>query len=119
MNLLKNAYKENACIAISEVSVKYHIPYYFLEKIASALKDAGIIKSLKGRSGGYLLVKNPKEITIDEIINVFEKPKMMRCLESGGGKSCVLSASCPTMKLWNLLDKKMSEVFKKTTLAEL
>ncbi|MBI5413586.1 Rrf2 family transcriptional regulator [Candidatus Peregrinibacteria bacterium] len=120
LEILSHAYKHGAVITVRDVSEKYGVPYSFLEKVALDLKTAGIIVSKKGKGGGYVLARSPKRITMREMFAALERPKMMRCLESGKAKgSCLLQAVCPTRKRWQALDKKILEVLRQTTLAEI
>ncbi|MFC3039154.1 cysteine metabolism transcriptional regulator CymR [Virgibacillus xinjiangensis] len=47
---------------------------HYLEQLASPLRNAGLIKSIRGAYGGYVLAKEPKEITAGDIIRVLEGP---------------------------------------------
>ncbi|MBI5045838.1 MAG: Rrf2 family transcriptional regulator [Candidatus Niyogibacteria bacterium] len=120
LEILSRAYKRGAVVTVRDVSEKYGVPYSFLEKVALDLKTAGIIVSKKGKGGGYILARSPKQITMREMLAAFEQPKMMRCLESGKAEeSCLLLSVCPTRKRWQVLDKKILEVLRHTTLAEI
>ena len=120
LEMLGRAYKRNAVVTVRGASEKYGVPYSFLEKVALDLKTAGIIVSKKGRGGGYVLARSPKRITMREMFSALEQPKMMRCLESGTAESsCLLLAVCPTRKRWQVLDKKILGVLRRTTLAEI
>ncbi|MCX7697088.1 MAG: Rrf2 family transcriptional regulator [Bacteroidales bacterium] len=78
---------EYACLAIIElakdtsqlkslqqIAQKWNIPKKFLEQIMLVLKNTGYVKSVKGSSGGYVLKKHPSEITIAEIVRLFDGP---------------------------------------------
>ena len=79
---------EYACLALIDLSENYEkdsvkiidivnrkeIPKKFLEQILLSLKNAGYVKSKKGSAGGYMLSKDPKEITLAEIIRLMDGP---------------------------------------------
>lgn len=120
LGVLKDAYKNKKMVTVREVSDEYDIPYSFLEKVASDLKNAGLIQSQKGRDGGYMLTKNPKDISLQDVMDIFERPKMVRYLDGANKESmCMLSDKCPTRKRWEVIDKKISKIFEESTLAEL
>ncbi|MFD2046181.1 cysteine metabolism transcriptional regulator CymR [Ornithinibacillus salinisoli] len=47
---------------------------HYLEQLATPLRNAGLIKSVRGAYGGYMLPKDPKEISAGDIIRVLEGP---------------------------------------------
>ncbi|MGL4631916.1 MAG: RrF2 family transcriptional regulator [Leadbetterella sp.] len=59
---------------ISEIAEKEHIPKKFLESILLQLKNDGILKSLKGKGGGYLLRLPPNEIVLAKVIRIIDGP---------------------------------------------
>lgn len=69
MVLNKNSDK----ISVKEIAEKENISARYLEQIFSTLKKGGILNSLKGSKGGYVLAKEAKDITLDEIIDLLEK----------------------------------------------
>lgn len=85
MNL--SAKTRYACIAVLELAVRHHegtpvqirkiaeshgIPWRFLVQILLQLKNAGLINSTRGASGGYQLAREPNEITLGDVINAVE-----------------------------------------------
>jgi Rrf2 family protein len=61
-------------VLIAEISKKKKIPLKFLENILLDLKKAGILESKKGKGGGYLLAKNPKDIQLATIMRLLDGP---------------------------------------------
>lgn len=55
-----------------DIASRYDIPRQFLEQIFNRLGKAGIIKSTRGKKGGYELAKPPGQITVLDIINILE-----------------------------------------------
>ena len=75
------------------VSVKY------LEALLTALRKAGLVRSVRGAGGGYLLARPPKEITVREIFEVFEGTDgLVPCTENPD--LCERSDICPTHEVW-------------------
>jgi Rrf2 family protein len=58
--------------SVATISKAQDIPEKFLEQILLTLKRAKYLRSLKGNKGGYCLAKTPKEITLAEIIRLFD-----------------------------------------------
>ncbi|HEX4375469.1 MAG TPA: Rrf2 family transcriptional regulator [Puia sp.] len=61
-------------VLIAEISKKKKIPLKFLENILLDLKKAGILESKKGKGGGYLLAKNPKDVQLATVMRLLDGP---------------------------------------------
>jgi Rrf2 family transcriptional regulator, cysteine metabolism repressor len=59
-------------LKISEIAARHSLPERYLEQILSTLRREGIVKSVRGAKGGYLLVKEPRQISLQEVIAVIE-----------------------------------------------
>ena len=59
---------------IADLARAEHIPPKFLEAILLALRNQGILRSRKGRGGGYLLARKPSEIHLGQIVRMFDGP---------------------------------------------
>ncbi|MFZ0427214.1 MAG: Rrf2 family transcriptional regulator [Acidobacteriota bacterium] len=55
-----------------EIAEKRQIPLKFLEQILIQLRNAGLVKSVRGASGGYLLARPPEKITLKEVVEAVE-----------------------------------------------
>ncbi|HEX3664816.1 MAG TPA: Rrf2 family transcriptional regulator [Rhizomicrobium sp.] len=65
---------DNDPIMIAEIADRARVPRKFLEQILLDLKRRGIVRSLRGRAGGYLLGRLPKNITFAEVIRTIDGP---------------------------------------------
>lgn len=95
---------------LSDVSEKQTIPLNYLEQIFLKLKNADIVKSVKGPGGGYYLSKAPRELNIIDIIDaVEENTKMTRCSVD---KECRKNGvKCMTHDLWKGLGAQIRDYF--------
>ena len=59
-------------VALSAVSERQGISISYLEQLIAKLKKAGIVNSIRGAQGGYMLAKKPEEISVGEILRVLE-----------------------------------------------
>ena len=59
---------------IADLAREEHIPPKFLELILLVLKNHGILQSRKGKGGGYLLGRDPKDIFLGQIVRMFDGP---------------------------------------------
>lgn len=63
-----------------EVSDAYRIPYPLLAKVLQQLASKGLIKSVHGTKGGYVLARRPVDITVAHLVEIFEGPfAMVEC----------------------------------------
>ena len=94
------------------VSVKY------LEQIMSALKAAGVLKSIRGVRGGYSLARPPSEVTLLEIFHVLEgEPLLVDCLRDS--ELCSLAPTCPTVDTWREMNDALTKILAGTTIQDL
>ena len=63
----------NAPVCVRTLAKAQGIPSRFLEIILNDLKHGGFVRSVRGKSGGYLLAKSPEAITIAQVIRFLEK----------------------------------------------
>ncbi len=61
-------------LMIADIAERARVPRKFLEQILLELKRRGIVRSIRGRSGGYLLGREPGEITFADILRVTDGP---------------------------------------------
>lgn len=64
--------KDNGFISIDTIAKAQRIPPKFLEQLMLSLKRAHYLRSVKGQRGGYSLAKEPEQITLAEIIRLFD-----------------------------------------------
>jgi Rrf2 family protein len=94
------------------ISIKY------LDHIISELKTSQLICNAKGKKSGYLLTREPSEITIFDIYRAFEPGIcLVECLS--GTYHCNMNESCLTKRFWSKLNKMIIEYFKSVTLEDL
>ena len=66
--------QSNGPIPLKNIASKQNISEQYLEQIFSSLKKSGLVQSVRGAQGGYLLSKEPKDITVGDILVVLEGP---------------------------------------------
>ena len=103
--------KSSEPISLREVASNKSIPLPFLEQIAIKLRRAGLLKSVRGASGGYILAKERKQISIADIIQAVE-----------GQINVTPNASNDlgvTSQLWQKLNRNIYSILKSITLEDL
>ena len=65
---------EGRALRIEEIAKRSGAPKRFLEHILLEIRNAGIVSSIRGRAGGYLLGKDPDEVTLSELLRLIDGP---------------------------------------------
>jgi Rrf2 family protein len=100
-----------------DISKKQDISEAYLEQIMIPLKNAGMIKTIRGCNGGYALNQSPKDITVLDIIELFEgELKLVKCLSKNEKNDCPRCDICPTCEIWQELSGILAEEAAKITL---
>ena len=114
------SFKDNKPISLRDISLRQSISILYLEQIFLKLKRNNIVKSTRGIKGGYVLVKNPKQIKLSEIfLALDENVKTIGC-EKHSKKGCNgRSSKCITHYLWDELDMHINTFFENKNLDDL
>lgn len=105
---------------ISEIAEAQAIPQRFLENILNHLKGGGFVESVRGKEGGYLLVRPGKDLTVGEILKFVEGPlSPVECMVHGKKASCSMYGHCAFRSLWRRAEKALEAVYDGTTFQEL
>jgi Rrf2 family protein len=97
LHLAKMGNNERA--ATSTVAKEQNIPPSFLAKIISQLSIAGLLHTSRGARGGVTLARDPKDITLLEVVEAIDGPiQLNECVGSDGG--CHFDGDCPIKPVW-------------------
>jgi len=98
-------------ITIKEIADRQGISFSYLEQILHKLGKAGVIESVRGPAGGYLLARTPAELTIGDIVRTLEGPiALSHCLEPGEASDCCYQAEdCVARMVWSKVGEKIEE----------
>jgi len=106
-------------ITIKEIAERQDIPIPYLEQLLNRLRREGLIESVRGPGGGYILVRGPKEISIGEVLRALEGPiALSECLNPSLVR-CDRINACVTRLLWKRLGEGINRFLEKTTLKDL
>jgi Rrf2 family protein len=85
--------------ATSTVAKEQRIPPSFLAKIISQLSIAGLLHTSRGARGGVMLARDPKDITLLEVVEAIDGPiQLNECVSDDG--VCSFDESCPIRSVW-------------------
>jgi Rrf2 family protein len=105
-------------VPFREIAGRMGMPQDFLAKILKRLVDKGLLRSTRGKSGGFSLAKDKAEISFLDVIEAVEGPIVVNlCL--GAHDSCKLTPSCTMYSIWKQGQERMLEVYRAATLDQL
>lgn len=105
-------------ISLKDLAQGQEISPKYLEQLLIPLRTSGIIKSIRGAKGGYVLAKDPNSVTLDEIIIILEGSMApVDCVECP--EACHRSHECVTHEVWCRIGRTVSQMLSEITLADL
>lgn len=105
-------------VPLKDVADRQGLSQHYLEQIASNLRRAGFIKSVRGAYGGYRLARPAERINAYEVVTALEGSiAPVQCVEED--HTCTSQTVCGTQDLWFRVDAALREVLGGTTLADL
>lgn len=111
---------ECSCVSLKAIAKRQNISLKYLESIAALLNRGGLVKSTRGKDGGYRLAKPADEITVAEIMAITEGSLApVSCLETCADGQCVHADGCLTMPMWQKLDAIIDEFLSGVTLQDI
>lgn len=109
---------EGRVVAVTELVQKLKIPRPFLRKILQMLSRKGILSSLKGPAGGFILAKPAGKVLLVDLIRIFQGP--LRLNECFFRKmKCPNTSSCPLKKKIDRIEKYVINELQSITMASL
>ncbi len=110
---LAKHYDGKSSLRLDDLASREHVSATFLVQILSDLKQANLVISRRGKSGGYLISNHPSEITLSQIINAVD-PQLLEEPSLGEGESGRV-----LHQVWLDLNSTLNETLGKTTLEQL
>jgi len=101
-----------------DIATSQSLSNKYLDHIIQALKTAQLIRSAKGRKSGYVLTRDPADITIFDIHRAYEPGIcLVDCVS--GDYDCDLRDGCQARGFWGRLNSMITDYFKSVTLEDL
>lgn len=104
--------------ATSTIAKEQHIPPSFLAKIISQLSIAGLLHTSRGARGGVTLAREPKEITLLDVVEAIDGPiQLNECVGNEG--VCTFDENCPIKPVWCDAQDELVQRLKGTNFADM
>ena len=106
-------------IPLKEIAARQEISEKYLESIVKLLVQGGFLEGLRGKGGGYRLLKAPEMCNVGQLLRLTEETLApVTCLDERS-KPCPRAASCKTLPMWQKLHTMINDYFDGITVADL
>ncbi|MCH5273005.1 MAG: Rrf2 family transcriptional regulator [Lachnospiraceae bacterium] len=106
-------------IPLNDIAARQEISEKYLESILATLTRGNLLLGMRGKGGGYKLLRNPKDYTLGSILRLTEGSlSPVACLKEGA-ELCKKSPECRTLPVWKGLNDAINTYLDGITLAEL
>lgn len=104
-------------VSLTDIALRQNLPLFYLEQLFGRLKKEGIVTSVRGKNGGYILAKSMETLTIADIMRaVGEVVQTTRCKKSSTMRCTGTSVKCRTHDLWDKLETHIDGYLSSITL---
>ncbi len=101
-----------------EIADEEELSKKYLESILAQLRTAGFVRSVRGAHGGYVLARDPKDVTVADVIRVLEGTlAFVECVDDA--EYCQRSKGCVTRYIWVEAEKALTDCFEGITIQSL
>jgi len=105
-------------ILLRDIATRQEVSEKYLEHSMSSLRNAGLVRSIRGARGGYVLARPPSEIRLSEIMEVLEGSMApVECVDDA--EVCHRSNLCVTRDIWAKMKEAIDNILESTTLQDL
>ncbi|MGD9539147.1 MAG: Rrf2 family transcriptional regulator [Alphaproteobacteria bacterium] len=106
-------------VTLADIAERQEISLSYLEQLFSKMRRAGLVKSVRGPGGGYVLARPAGELRISDIVLAVDEPlRTTRCAPDSG-KGCMSEGSrCLTHDLWEELGNQIYRFLSGVTLED-
>ncbi len=107
----------NGPIPLKIIAERQNIPENYLEQLIAILRKAGLVKSVRGAQGGYLMQRSPEEVTVGQVLLALEGPMApAECVADPEAPKCKLASGCVTRGVWEKINNSIHNVIDTMTL---
>ena len=114
---LQHLSNDQSPVALKDIARRQGIDLTYLEQLFRKLRIAGIVKSIRGRNGGYVYASQPQSVSIKSIMNAVEEN--LDAINCAGTSSCHSGQKCNSHKLWDDLNSVVDEFLTDISITDL
>jgi Rrf2 family protein len=97
----------NGLAVVGQIARHFGVPEQSLAKILRRLARAGILRSVRGAAGGFVLAKEPAEVTMKDVVEAVDGPFAEGGCSVGDGRPCPTADRCGINSVWYDLQVEM------------
>ena len=113
-------YSEETPQSIANIAARQSISDSYLEQLMAKLRKAGLIESIRGAQGGYVLARSSDTISVGDILRALEGDlSPVKCAGIKGESECLESGNCVTRNVWKRIDDSIQNAVDSIFLNEL
>lgn len=102
-------YSADGPVSISSISERQDISERYLEQLMALLKKAGLVKSIRGAGGGYIMAKAASEVSVGEVLRALEGSlEPVACAAFHPEETCTVKDSCVTKYVWQKVNESVT-----------
>lgn len=107
-------------ISLKTVAERQNLSDHYLEQLIAMLKKSGLVKSMRGAQGGYVLAREPSEIKVGDVIRALEGPiAPVYCVSEKDPGICDEADYCITRTVWARVRDGLAELLDSISLADM
>jgi Rrf2 family protein len=111
---------EGVKLSTGEIQREMLIPPAFMSRIVAQLAKTDLLNTFPGRDGGLILARPAAQITLKDVLEVFEGPILLpACMQAKGEDDCPFQANCPVRTKWGRVQAVMFQELESITFDEL
>ena len=113
-------FSEKEPVSIGCIATRQKLSERYLEQLFALLKKAGLVKSIRGASGGYVLARDASEISVGDVLRALEgNLEPVRCAAFYSEEGCMASDECVTKYVWQKINDSINKAVNEIKLDEL
>lgn len=107
-------------ISLKTVAERQNLSDHYLEQLMAMLRKSGLVKSMRGAQGGYVLAREPSQIKVGDVIRALEGPiAPVYCVSEKNPGSCDEADHCITRTVWARVRDGLAQVLDSISLADM
>lgn len=107
-------------IPLKSIAETQKISEHYLEQLIAVLKKNGLVSSVRGAQGGYMLIDSPRKIKVGDVIRALEGDiAPVDCVTDTSGTKCEREERCVTRLVWEKINNSVNEVIDSITLEDM
>lgn len=113
-------YSEKEPVSIGSIAGRQEISERYLEQLMARLKKAGLVMSVRGAAGGYVLAKRVDEVSVGDVLRALEGDlEPVKCEAFHSKNGCEAAETCVTKYVWQKINESINETVDEIWLSEL